>query len=305
MSEKLKRKLYDYEVNPPEKMWGKITAAMDEETGAKFPQTLYEMEATPPAKIWDQLAESLEKDAKQKYPAKLYDLSVDPPTGMWEKISVAIREEKNLPRISSRRKTFLWVKYAAAACFIGFVAIMTLYFFNSKKENAISQATVAPKNNSQTIIPDNNENPSAQTPVPSNNLPNEGVALATTNSISKKKNPLQQAGYMAQLVTPAVADDNASLDCAFQDAVLHGNVPGNCSLISEEDPYLMFTNPDGYLTRISKKLAERLGCAYTKGNSGKCEKQLKKWRDKIAQSPASSSPDNFMELLDIIKSVNQ
>ena len=31
----------------------------------------------------------------------------------------------------------------------------------------------------------------------------------------------------------------------------------------------------------------------------------KKWRDKIAQSPATSSPDNFMDILNVIKSVQE
>jgi hypothetical protein len=34
-----------------------------------------------------------------------------------------------------------------------------------------------------------------------------------------------------------------------------------------------------------------------------CQEQIKKWRDKIAQSPSSSSPNNFMDLLDIIRTV--
>jgi hypothetical protein len=83
-------------------------------------------------------------------------------------------------------------------------------------------------------------------------------------------------------------------------------VAGNCPVISDADRYLSFMNPDGYLIRMSKKLADALGCNYANGNSEEykqCQEQIKKWRDKIAQSPASSSPDNFMDLLDILKSV--
>jgi hypothetical protein len=70
----------------------------------------------------------------------------------------------------------------------------------------------------------------------------------------------------------------------------------------------MFVNPDGYLIRISKKLAETLGCSYTNGSSdenNRCQDQIRKWRDKIAQSPATSSPDNFMDILNVIKSVQE
>jgi hypothetical protein len=94
----------------------------------------------------------------------------------------------------------------------------------------------------------------------------------------------------------------------FSQISLKGDIPGNCSLISDADPYLMFVNPDGYLIRISKKLAETLGCIYTNGNSdeyNRCQDQIKKWRDKIAQSPATSSPDNFMDILNVIKTVQE
>ena len=94
----------------------------------------------------------------------------------------------------------------------------------------------------------------------------------------------------------------------FRHASLTGDIPGNCSQISDADPYMMFMNPDGYLIRISKKLAEALGCIYTNGNSdeyNRCQDQIKKWRDKIAQSPATSSPDNFMDILNVIKSVQE
>ena len=92
----------------------------------------------------------------------------------------------------------------------------------------------------------------------------------------------------------------------FQQASLSGNIPGSNSWLSDADRYLMFMNPDGYLIRMSKKLAQALCCFYTDGNSEEfkqCQEQIKKWRDKIAQSPASSSSDNFMDVLDIIKTV--
>ena len=89
----------------------------------------------------------------------------------------------------------------------------------------------------------------------------------------------------------------------FQHASLKvAEVPGNCAAISEEDRYLSFMNPDGYLIRISKKLAEALKCYLpTDAQDTPCDEQIKKWRDKIAQYPASASPDNFMDVLNMIK----
>ena len=48
MSEELKRKLYNYEAEPPGMMWSRIVTALDQEINAEFPERLYTLEATPP-----------------------------------------------------------------------------------------------------------------------------------------------------------------------------------------------------------------------------------------------------------------
>lgn len=306
MSDELKRKLYDYELNPSEKMWNKIAAALDEEMGAEFSKRLNNIEVTPPVNTWEKIAEKLGSDVEAGYPVKLYNLEVDPPVTSWKKILALLDQRENLRRIPAKRKIGTFVRFAAAACFIAIVVFGTFKIFNSKSGHSIAGTTVLPKNNPQTNIPESKDSPSAQTPVLSNNLPKEGASISKTNIVSKKRNPSQQAGYMRQIINPAIADLNSTPGNSFQQAVLRGEIPGNCSLISDSDPYLMFMNPDGYLIRISKKLAETLGCTYTNRNADEyspCEEQIKKWRDKIAQSPASSSPDNFMNIVDIIKSV--
>ncbi|MFI5185464.1 MAG: hypothetical protein ACHQF0_01950 [Chitinophagales bacterium] len=306
MSEELKKKLYDYEMDPSGKMWSRIAAALDEEIHAEFSQKLSSVEVTPPVNAWEKIAGKLDMNVEGEYPTKLYNLEINPPSASWKKILALLDKTENLPAITSKRKIAPFVKFTAAACLIAFIVFGALKIFTGKSEHSVAVITVPPQNNPSTSIPDNQSRPSAQTPVVSNNLPKEGVSLAKTNIGSRKKNLAQQSGYMRQIIIPTMADLNSRPTNGFQQAVLRGEVPGNCSLISDSDPYLMFMNPDGYLIRISKKLAEALGCIYTNGNSEnykQCEDQIKKWREKIAQSPASSSPDNFMNILDIINSV--
>jgi len=303
MSEELKKKLNDYEVNPPEKMWSRIAAALDEEVDTKFSRSLYNAEVMPPSNAWNTIANALEATSEEEYPARLYNLEVDPPVKLWTNILAALDKRETLPQIPSKRKIAPFVKYASAACLIGIIAFGAFKFFTGKTEYSVPKTTVVSQNSAETTIPDKKESPSAQSPVVSNNLPKEGTALAKANVASRKKDLLQQGSYMTQIANPTISY-NSSTANNFQQAVLREEVPGNCSLISDTDPYLMFMNPDGYLIRISKKLAETLGCVYTKSNSNEykqCESQITKWRDKIAQSPASSSPDNFMNILDIIK----
>jgi hypothetical protein len=304
MSEVLKRKLHDYEVNPSETVWNKIASALDEEINAEFPQKIYDAEVTPPADTWNKIETWLNKDIKEEYPAKLYNLEVAPPAATWQKISDALQEEKALPRIPSKRKMGPFVRYAVAACFLGVIALGAFKLLNRKTTNrAVVSKNILPQNNAATIIQPGSEKKSVELAIPatSNNLPKERTSLVKTDIGSKRKFP--QTRYMAQTINPSPVVMSSAP--SFQQASLRGSIPGSNSMVTDADRYLMFMNPDGYLIRMSKKLAEALGCFYTNGNSEEykqCQDQIKKWRDKIAQSSATSSPDNFMDILDIIKS---
>jgi hypothetical protein len=183
------------------------------------------------------------------------------------------------------------------------MAFAAFQFLNTRKGHSVAGVTVVPPKSPETVNPAEQKNSASQETVVSNNLPKEDISK--TNKPQRKKTLLQQTGYMTQLANPTIADINSQPSENFQQAVLRGEVPGNCALISETDPYMTFMNPEGYLIRISKKLAETLGCVYTnKGpqDNSPCESQINEWRNRIAQSPVNSSTDNFMDVLNIIKS---
>ena len=307
MSEELKRKLHNYEAEPPEVVWNRIVTDLDQQINAEFPQKLYDLEQTPRSELWDRIEQGLEKDGKEQYPEKLYNIEVAPPPQAWNKILMLLDEEKSLPGTSKKGKIVSFVRYAAAACIIGVIAFGAFKLLNQTTGNKpVAIKTVAPQKDSSPTL---NQNPTQQpTPSLSNNLPKESSSLAQIETKHRKKTLPEAATYMTQMaaIFPAAAGSKSVSD--FSQISLKGDIPGNCSLISDADPYLMFVNPDGYLIRISKKLAETLGCIYTNGNSNeynRCQDQIKKWRDKIAQSPATSSPDNFMDILNVIKTIQE
>lgn len=307
MSEELKRKLYNYEVDPPEILWSRIVMDLDQDINAEFPQKLYALEVPPPADIWNRIEADLERDNKELYPAKLYDIEVSPPPRTWNKILTLLDQEKTIPEIPSKGRIISFVKYAAAASIIGLIAFGTFKLLNRKTDGRSTASTmILPRKDSSAA---SIQNPSQQiTPAPSNNLPHERTGLAQIETKPRKRTLSEPAVYMTQAAAALPVSAVSKSISDFRQASLKGDIPGNCSLISDADPYLMFVNPDGYLIRISKKLAETLGCIYTNGNSdqyNRCQDQIKKWRDKIAQSPATSSPDNFMDILNVIKSVQE
>jgi len=303
MSEELKRKLYNYEVDPPEIVWDRIVIALDEEISAEFPEKLYQLEVTPPANAWSKIEEGLQESAKEQYPAKLYNIQVTPPAATWSRISTLLDEENVPSKTFSRGRIIPFVRYAAAAAIVGLIAFGAFRLLNQKTgAGPVATKEVLPAKDSGV-----NQHGAQQLVQPVDNLPKE-PALARTESKSKRKNLPEPATYMTQMAATLSKANGTGSASDFRHASLTGDIPGNCSQISDADPYMMFMNPDGYLIRISKKLAEALGCIYTNGNSdeyNRCQDQIKKWRDKIAQSPATSSPDNFMDILNVIKSVQE
>jgi hypothetical protein len=305
MSEELKKKLLNYEVSPPDSAWAKIVDALEDEINAEFPNRLYEAEITPPTDAWNKIVSALEPMNKEEYAEKLYQLEVAPPADAWQNISGALHEEH---AVSPRRKIAPIVRYAVAASLIAFVAFGVLKLLNQKtNQRGIANKTVTPQKTSPAEVqPSSAQTPSVQAvPVLSNNLPKERLTLARTKTASKKKLTANQSSYMTQTPDMAYAV-NSSAASAFQQASLRGDVPGNCPLIIDADRYLNFMNPDGSLVRISKKLADAVGCYYNNGTSDEykqCQEQMKRWRDKITQSSSAPSTDSFMDVLDIIKSV--
>jgi hypothetical protein len=308
MNEELKKRLFNYEVSPPENSWAKIVDALEDEINAEFPQKLYEAEITPPADAWNKIVRALEHMNKEQYAERLYQLEVAPPADAWQNISGALQDEHAILAISPRRKIGSIVRYAVAASLIAFVAFGALKLFNQRtNERSITRKTVAPQKASPASVqPPTGQTPSVQgVPVLSNNLPKERLTLVRAKTVSKKKFIATQSSYMTQTPDMAYAV-NSSTASAFQQASLRGDVPGNCPLIVDADRYLNFMNPDGSLVRISKKLANAVGCYYNNGTSDEykqCQEQMKRWRDKITQSSSAPSTDNFMDVLDIIKSV--
>jgi len=298
MSEELKSKLYNYEVNPPGTTWSRLAAILDDENSL-LTQKLYNLEATPPNGVWAGVEQALEEGSVENYDARLYNFEAAPPVGTWGKILHGLEAEKTLPTISSARRFSPFVKYAIAACLLGVIAFATFQFLKTRTGHSVAAVTVVPPKSPETIPPAEQKNSASQETAISNNLPKEDISKITKPQ--RKKNLLQQTGYMTQLANPMIADVNSQPSENFQQAVLRGEVPGNCALISETDPYMTFMNPEGYLIRISKKLAETLGCIYSQ-NSDPCESQINEWRNKVAQSPVNSSTDNFMDVLNIIKS---
>ena len=308
ISEELKQQLQHMQIEPPAAAWDKISALLDEEVYAQFPQQLSSLNIQPPATAWQKIEEQLEPSL-ENLAAKLYDLEIPAPPAAWQSISTALNQQENGAVIKTlhRPKLNSFIKYAAAACLLVAVAFGIYKITGSKTDEptAISTPQQLSKNTGNVITP-NKEQP-VSTEQPSNNLPAETKIYASVKRRTEKNDLASNtsAGYMTQTPDNYSSEENLA---SFQQASLHGNVPGSHSILQNLDRYIIFTNPDGYIVRISKKLAEALGCVYNNATSEQtrlCQDQIKKWSEKLSQLPVSASPDNFLNVVDMLKSAQQ
>ncbi|MEO7984109.1 MAG: hypothetical protein ABI688_08505, partial [Bacteroidota bacterium] len=122
MSSGLQHKMYNFEVTPPASTWEKIAAELDEsELAAKFPSSLYNIQLAPPLQVWQRISAALDEPTMiNDYSAKLAGMEVTPPVTVWDKIKTSLDAEQET--IPQRMRISSFLKYAAAAVLIGFLA---------------------------------------------------------------------------------------------------------------------------------------------------------------------------------------
>jgi len=166
------KKLYDYEVNPPQQVWTQISSALDDfHLEKSFKKKLETIKAEPPNSNWEKIEKYLNTEIADTVPAKLYNLTETPPPDLWSRIDerlvdddfnkklaeklAAIEETPpvgNWRRIAANLKTEIpvvsigksysrTVRYAAAAVVIGLIAWGGVTLFNNTKKTTIAESS--------------------------------------------------------------------------------------------------------------------------------------------------------------------
>lgn len=320
MNEELKNKIYNYQVSPPAKNWSAIAAALDQDLDAAFPAKLYAFETKPPTGIWNKISHSLDQEINASFPQRLFAFETIPPAGLWDKIADELNEESQIKVIPAyKRSTPVW-KYAAAAAVIGLIAF-SLFWMNN--DNSVTNNDIV----STTPV---YETPSEShnLPVPLDNLPSTTESndsrVEESPVIAKKwvaKNSYREKYPNQRIYAAASADElrnaPAQLSPSFSVDIMSDNlqprepsarqIAYNPSRVAESNPYVTVITPDGYVIRISKKLAGMIGCLNNEPtlNDVDCKAKVQKWREQIAQSPITPAPGNFLDMLDLINSIKE
>lgn len=348
----LEKKLYDIKVNPPQMVWEKVSTALD---GLSFEnsfknklvdiiaeppattwylvkKTLDEFKTnniiadklnlfneTPPASIWNKInAEMDDELLTEKFAKHLIALEVVPPENNWQNIVSEL--DNKTPVVPFTKKYNGFIKYAAVAVILGFIAWGGIRFLNTGTNKPEEVATTKIESAPATNIPQtqNTEVKTADnnSPVAEQNekinTPKEERASITNKEIKiKPRNRASENSLIASLNTfqnshsgteEIVADVN-NLQQNKKVPITNNNTD------TSAPRYLVYLNEEGSLMKVSKKLAD-LKCIYTKDgditqdalaslNKQICADLVKTWQEKLAKAPFSSFDP--LELADILK----
>ena len=320
MNEELKNKIYNYQVNPPGKIWPAIATELDDEVNASFPAKLYAFETIPPTGIWNKISQDLEENINAAFPQKLFIFEATPPAGLWDKIADELHDETDTKVIPVFKKsTSIW-KYAAAAAVIGLIAFSLLWMNDDSDAIGDDIVSATPEN---VVPPGSNNLPSQLVNTPSTT---ESTDLRAEENISNSKKWVAKNSYREkypnQRIYAAASIDElrnapAQLSPSFSVDIMAENlqprepsarqIAYNPSRVAENNPYVTVISPDGYVIKISKKLAGMIGCLNNEPtlNDVDCKAKVQKWREQIAQSQITPAPGNFLDMLDLINSIKE
>jgi hypothetical protein len=278
MNDNWNDRIKNFEVTPPENGWDKIASSLDETfTGAKFPVTLYNLEAKPPADTWNKIQSALDV------------------------------EEAPVIDIKKARSSRSFIKYAAAACLIGLLSFAAVKLFNKnniKADVAIENNSAATKNS----LPENKDSNSTDQPIQTQTERDDNALEQSKHTYAK----LDLHGHNAPGKISNRIYNSPALLASSSDLVSlkipelqypHRAAVNDSHNEEDADRYLMFKDSEGRFVRMSKKLTDLLCCVSGEEQDHNCIDQLKKWREKIASSAFIPSPDNFMDILDLVTSL--
>lgn len=310
-----KNKLYNLEITPPTGVWQQIAEALDDaDQGMQYPAALYEFATPPPAGTWQKIAAELDQAELTSITAgeKLRTLEILPPVNAWQKIKSSLDAEQDTA-IPEKRRSFPMIRYAAAAIIIGVLAWGGITLISKNNNN--TQKTAA------TELP------------PAHSSEDETQASPSATAITEPLNTVQDtdaadearndAALEASKKTFAKLDINtnskikAAANFYFTDPVttvasrgIHisddNDVPQYTpDPSSEPSRYIMLLTPDGNIIRMSKKLSNLVCCVSGEEQDKECKDQMRKWREKLACSPGTHSPGNFMDILSLASALQE
>lgn len=253
---------------------------------------LYNYEATPPADTWEKIASALdESHLSNNFPDRLYNLEIPPPASTWSAIEAGLENTSNTARVIPMRKRAagFW-KYAAAAMLLIVAGYLIVEWTGNKNSAGESTLVVVPdsadNNNTEIVVntPDETQQPVRDSLIPTSSEVEQPIARTTpsttaTNSSTRRNSQVEER-----------RTDEKPVYASYE--------PVNMS-----ERYVMLFTPAGNIIRMSKKLGDMVCCVAGEEDDDECRDQIKKWQEKMASSPTTST-GGFMDVLSLVSALD-
>jgi hypothetical protein len=304
MGTDVRHKFLEYEVTPPQAVWQHIAAELDEcGLENRFPALLKNAEIAPPAAAWQNITAALEHNIlSDTTTASLYEMEVPPPAAAWDTIkkTLAIEQEAAIPE---HRRFAPFIKYAAAAAITGLLFWGGLSLFSGdKKDDTVAgipnPVDVAPANNSFKI-PD--ELITADVNAAAEEARNDAALEASKTVFAKVDVPALQRKIKNNLAISSYNSTDEYPSGSVRSIDMNDIYSNDEELIAEK--YVTLMTPDGKLVRMSKKLGDLVCCISGEEQDLECIDQMKRWRDKMTNRPGVHAPGNFMDIVNLVSSL--
>ncbi len=108
MSEKLKHKIFNFEVTPPGDAWNAISERIDDDTKySVVTNRLNNFEEVPPQILWDKIAVRLDDDNNYaSFSDRMNNFEATPPSHSWQNIITRLDDDKQYDAVATRLSNF-------------------------------------------------------------------------------------------------------------------------------------------------------------------------------------------------------
>lgn len=294
-----KDRIVNMEVSPPGGAWENINERLDTDE-QEWAGRVRNTSVTPPAAAWDNITEKLGAGSYE-WASRVREMNVAPPAAAWDNIENTLHPVKVIPVYRQ------YVRYAVAAVAIGTVA--TLTFFLLQKNEPKKEIAQVPATNTQVVKSDD------AVTVKEEDAARSVTAIAATDNNTDAVPVEVSSNTGTQNIQPRPV--NSSL---LAKNINRRSVPLQTSLRNDlvsNDQYTVVTNFNGSTVKVSNKLCSAI--QYLDNNHGCDESYIDKflresdswkitfklWRDKMLNAASIPSADNFLDIVDLAKTISE
>lgn len=315
-----KQQLFHAEVTPPANVWSRVVQDLDNHDFVVFKDRLYNEELAPPTNIWSKISHDLENGDYLAFKDLSYT-EVTPPADTWKNIEELLSETKVIP---FRKKNNLLLKVLAAAGVVGMMFfVINGLIVKDDIETVVSDKTKT--NQEKTIKADPAEKQ------PEVKLPEETVrqyTIASSQSTRKVTVPAEGVSFESDYksfnhtVSSVSRDEKSYTDKLDVNSGMNrkirntsGEIREDINLLDLPNSYFMMTGPNGQSMRISSKFRNTIQYLNAENKeelldvilreSQYWKSLFKDWKDKVGNSAFVPSMDNFMDIAELMKLIQE